>query len=357
MFTGDIVAGIGFKNTNTGDTPLRPGRRDRAREPRVPRAGHPRRRRAQDQGRPGQDGQGALRAVRGGPDLPGPHRRGDRPDRHLRHGRAAPRGARRPHAPRVQGRRHRRQAAGRLPRDDHPAGRQGHLHATRSRPAARASTPRSPSTSSPPAPAAATSSSTRSPAAASPRSTSRRSTPASSSRSTPACSPGYPTVDVRATLTDGKYHDVDSSEMAFKIAGSMAFKEAARKAKPVLLEPIMSVEVVTPEDYMGDVIGDLNVPPGPGRRHGAARQQPGGPGPRARCRRCSATLPTCVRAPRVAPPTRCSSTATSRRPHPSGRDRRPGPRRVADSPTSTTSRVKRSKQSWPRRSSSGTSRM
>jgi elongation factor G len=69
---------------------------------------------------------------------------------------------------------------------------------------------------------------------------------------------GYPTVDVRVTLLDGKYHDVDSSEMAFKIAGSMVFKEAARKAKPVLLEPIMAVEVVTPEDYMGDVIGDLN---------------------------------------------------------------------------------------------------
>ena len=69
---------------------------------------------------------------------------------------------------------------------------------------------------------------------------------------------GYPTVDVRATLIDGSYHDVDSSEMAFKIAGSMAFKEAARKASPVLLEPIMAVEVVTPEDYMGDVIGDLS---------------------------------------------------------------------------------------------------
>jgi elongation factor G len=69
---------------------------------------------------------------------------------------------------------------------------------------------------------------------------------------------GYPTVDVRATLVDGKYHDVDSSEMAFKIAGSMVFKDAARKARPVLLEPIMSVEVVTPEVYMGDVIGDLN---------------------------------------------------------------------------------------------------
>jgi elongation factor G len=69
---------------------------------------------------------------------------------------------------------------------------------------------------------------------------------------------GYPTVDIRATLTDGKYHDVDSSEMAFKIAGSMVFKEAARKAKPVLLEPIMAVEVVTPEEYLGDVMGDLS---------------------------------------------------------------------------------------------------
>jgi len=69
---------------------------------------------------------------------------------------------------------------------------------------------------------------------------------------------GYPTVDVRATLVDGSYHDVDSSEMAFKVAGSMVFKEAARKATPVLLEPIMSVEVVTPEEYMGDVMGDLS---------------------------------------------------------------------------------------------------
>ncbi|MFZ9750637.1 MAG: elongation factor G [Candidatus Nanopelagicales bacterium] len=69
---------------------------------------------------------------------------------------------------------------------------------------------------------------------------------------------GYPMVNVKVTLQDGAYHDVDSSELAFKIAGSMAFKEGARKAGPVLLEPIMSVEVVTPEDFMGDVIGDLN---------------------------------------------------------------------------------------------------
>jgi len=69
---------------------------------------------------------------------------------------------------------------------------------------------------------------------------------------------GFPVVDVKVTLYDGSYHEVDSSEMAFKIAGSMGFKEGAKKAKPVLLEPIMKVEVVTPEEYMGDVMGDLN---------------------------------------------------------------------------------------------------
>jgi elongation factor G len=69
---------------------------------------------------------------------------------------------------------------------------------------------------------------------------------------------GYPMVDVKVALTDGSYHEVDSSEMAFKIAGSMGFKEAVRKANPVLLEPLMAVEVRTPEEYMGDVIGDLN---------------------------------------------------------------------------------------------------
>jgi elongation factor G len=69
---------------------------------------------------------------------------------------------------------------------------------------------------------------------------------------------GYPLVGVKVTLTDGAYHDVDSSEMAFKIAGSMGFKEAARKADPALMEPMMAVEVTTPEENMGDVIGDLN---------------------------------------------------------------------------------------------------
>jgi elongation factor G len=69
---------------------------------------------------------------------------------------------------------------------------------------------------------------------------------------------GFPMVDVKVTLFDGSFHEVDSSEMAFKIAGSMGFREGAKRCNPVLLEPIMKVEVVSPEEYMGDVVGDLN---------------------------------------------------------------------------------------------------
>ena len=70
---------------------------------------------------------------------------------------------------------------------------------------------------------------------------------------------GFNVVDVKVTLYDGSYHEVDSSEMAFKITGSMAFKEAMRKAAPVLMEPIMKVTVIVPDDYLGDVIGDINA--------------------------------------------------------------------------------------------------
>ena len=85
---------------------------------------------------------------------------------------------------------------------------------------------------------------------------------------------GYPVVDVKVTLYDGSYHEVDSSEMAFKIAGSMAFKEACRKAQPVILEPIMKVSVIVPEEYMGDVIGDINCPPRQHPRHGCPATAP-----------------------------------------------------------------------------------
>src|SRR5581483_3625362 len=92
---------------------------------------------------------------------------------------------------------------------------------------------------------------------------------------------GYPVVDVKVTVTFGSYHEVDSSEMAFKIAGSMAFKGAMAQASPVVLEPIMSVEVVTPEEFMGDVIGDLN------RRRGRIAGQE----PRGNTQVISATVP------------------------------------------------------------------
>ena len=84
---------------------------------------------------------------------------------------------------------------------------------------------------------------------------------------------GYPVVDVKVTLYDGSYHEVDSSEMAFKIAGSMAFKEAMRKADPVILEPIMKVVVIVPDEYMGDVIGDINCPPRPDPGHGGPQRR------------------------------------------------------------------------------------
>ena len=130
-------------------------------------------------------------------------------------------------------------------------------------------------------------------------------------RSTPACSPATRRSTSRRRLVDGQYHDVDSSEMAFKIAGQVAFRKAAEMAKPVLMEPIMSVEVVTPEEYMGDVMGDLSSRRG---RIGGmeARGNTQVVTATCRCRRCSGTVPTSVRAPRGARPTRCSSTPTSR---------------------------------------------
>ena len=122
---------------------------------------------------------------------------------------------------------------------------------------------------------------------------------------------GYPMVDIKASLYDGSYHEVDSSEMAFKIAASMAFKEAARKASPVLLEPVMSVEVVVPEEYMGTIIGDLNSRRGriEGIEHRAGSQVIKSIVPLAEM---FGYATKCARLPRDARPSRCTSRATKR---------------------------------------------
>ena len=265
-YAGDIVAGVGLKQTSTGDTLSAPDapvllETIEFPEPVIAVAIEPKTK--ADQEKLG----GAPRAARrGGPDLPDRVRRGDRPDADLRDGRAAPRGDRRPPAARVQRRRQRRPPAGRLPRDDPRAGREDRRPL---RPPDRRPGPVRPrgDQRSSPLPRRASTSSTRSRAARSRPSTSPRSSRGSRRRSAPGVKAGYPMVDVRVELVDGKYHDVDSSEMAFKIAGSMAIQEATRRAKPVLLEPVMSVEVVTPEEFLGDVIGDLS------RRRGKVQGQ------------------------------------------------------------------------------------
>ena len=166
--------------------------------------------------------------------------------------------------------------------------------ATSSRPAARASTATSSSGSSPTSRARATSSSTRSSAAPSRGNTSSPSTWASARRSRRDRTPAIPMVDVRSTLFDGSFHEVDSSEMAFRIAASMALKEAVAKASPVILEPLMRVEVTMPEQFLGDVIGDLNA-----RRGHVEAMESRGSTQVVRARvpwpRCSATPRTCGR--------------------------------------------------------------
>ncbi len=106
---------------------------------------------------------------------------------------------------------------------------------------------------------------------------------------------GYPVVDFRVRLLDGQYHDVDSSELAFKIAGSLAFKDAMAKARPTILEPVMKVEIITTEEFMGDIMSDLSQrrgrPQGMDARNGTARSSRR----RCRCPRCSTTRRPCAR--------------------------------------------------------------
>ena len=258
VFAGDIAAAVGLKVTTTGDTLCDDGQPDRPRVHRVPRAGHLRGHRAQDQGRPGQAGREPHEAGRRRPDLPGAHRRGDRPDHHRRHGRAAPGDHRRPAAARVQGRRQRGPAAGGLPRGHHQGGAQGRGPF---RPPDRRPRPVRPRGHQDGAQRVRHGLHLREqdrrrgrPQGIRPG----RRRPAWSKPWRPACSPASRWRTSRWSSSTARIHEVDSSEMAFKIAGSMAFREAAKKAHPVLLEPIEDVEVVVPEEYMGDVMGDLN---------------------------------------------------------------------------------------------------
>ena len=167
---------------------------------------------------------------------------------------------------------------------------------------------------------------------------------------------GYPVVDVKVTLMDGSYHDVDSSEMAFKIAGSMAFKDAVKRASPVLLEPIMEVEVVTPEEYMGDVIGDLASRRGQIVWHGGPGLLAGDPrhvplatmfGYATDLRSATQGRATYIDAVR---PLRGDPDQPGRRDHGQGGRASSGPRGLPLS-----ERLGRTDE-WPRRSSSGPSR-
>ena len=125
---------------------------------------------------------------------------------------------------------------------------------------------------------------------------------------------GYPMVDIKVTVFDGAYHDVDSSEMAFKICSSICFKEACRKAKPVLLEPVMRVEVVVPEEYMGTVNGDLDFAARPLGRHRDSGHHAASSRRWFRCRKCSAMRPSCARARRAAAASPCTSGSTRKFP-------------------------------------------
>ena len=112
---------------------------------------------------------------------------------------------------------------------------------------------------------------------------------------------GYPLVDLKVTLVDGAYHDVDSNDLAYRFAASDALRKAVEEAGPVLLEPIMRIEVVTPEDYLGNITGRPLQPPGPDRPHLDPRQADRRSTPAPRSRRCSATPPPCAASARGGP--------------------------------------------------------
>ena len=183
---------------------------------------------------------------------------------------------------------------------------------TRSRPAVRASSPASRSCSSRASRARASCSKARSSAARCRRNSSPASRRAWKSAKENGLLAGFPLIDFKATLIDGAYHDVDSSVLAFEIAARAAFRELREKGAPKLLEPIMKVEVVTPDEYLGDVIGDLNSRRGQIQGTETARQRPGRHRLRAAGQHVRLRQHPARHVARAAPSSPCTTTTTSR---------------------------------------------
>ena len=240
--------------------------RDRPRVDGFPGAGHFACDRAEDQGRPGEARHWPSEADGRGPNLPGQYRRTDGTDHHSRNGRAAPRDHRRSPEARIRCRCHRGQTAGGLQGNPHPSGGRGdEVREADGRP--RSVPGHAKIHLYPGEPGTGYIFENKIVGGAIPKEFIKPVDQGIKEALTRGVLAGYPVDDVRIELYDGSYHDVDSSEMAFKIAGSMAFQDAAKKARPVLLEPVMRVEVVVPKEHMGDVMGNLSS------RRGAIQSQ------------------------------------------------------------------------------------
>ena len=276
IMAGEIAAGVGLKVDDDRRHARRRERADRARVDDVPGSGHRGRRRAEVEGRPGQARRPGLAAPRrGGSDLPRRDRRGDGADAHLRDGRAAPRDHRRPPQARVQRRRERRPPAGRVPRDRRQAGVENIREKFVRQTGGSGQYADVVINLRPQEPGAGYEFVDKIVGGKIPKEYIPAVDAGIKEAMDSGVLAGYPVVDIEIELVDGSYHEVDSSERAFKIAGSMAFKEALKRSKPKLLEPMMAVEVTTPEDYLGDVMGNLNSRRGRIESMEPARQRPG----------------------------------------------------------------------------------
>ena len=258
ILAGDIAACVGLRDVTTGETLCDPAaiitlEKMVFPEPVISQAVEPKTKADQEK-----MGIALGRLAQEDPVVPRQDRRGERPDHHLRHGRAPPRDHRRPHEARVRRRGQRRQAPGRVPRD-HPQARQSDVEGKFVRQSGGKGQyghvvfkiePQEPGKGFEFVDAIK--------GGVVPREFIPAVKKGVEDSLPNGVLAGYPVVDVKVTLTFGSYHEVDSNENAFKMAASFGFKDGCRKASPVILEPMMAVEVETPEDYAGGVMGDLS---------------------------------------------------------------------------------------------------